>query len=191
MKIEFREEDHSYRVDGVLFPSVTQIIASANPEKEKFFKDDAAANFGRAVHKACNLYDKGLLNERTMDKKLVPYLYCWKMFLRQTGFEPTHIELLVCSIKYRFAGTLDYAGILNGKRTIVDIKTGTSVPRDACLQTAAYQIAYNEMFPANKVTQRMAVQLCPSGQPKITPHSDLRDKNVFLSMLSNLNWRKK
>lgn len=116
-------------------PTVTQIIGYFNPATD-YMNDDSALKFGSAVHETTRLFDEKNLNESTLDKHLKPYLNGWKKFL--SDFEPefNHIETRVENDFY--SGGLDRDGLIQVKKIVLDIKTG-SIQKGACgLQLAAY-----------------------------------------------------
>lgn len=43
----------------------------------------AAARFGTAVHRACELDDLGELDEATLDARLAGHLHAWRSFCRE------------------------------------------------------------------------------------------------------------
>ena len=80
--IEFRESDHSYWFDGIRVPGVSEIIEGAgltDPNAQKYYTK-FHADRGTAVHKACELYDKGILDEDSLDPEVVGYLEAYKKF---------------------------------------------------------------------------------------------------------------
>jgi hypothetical protein len=139
---------------------------------------------------ACQLYDQDNLNEKTLDHSLRPYLDGWAKFTDDKKVIFKEIEKPVCSTKYRFAGTPDRIGILDGFNTIIDIKSTAEFNPATALQTAAYQIAYNDN-PKFDAQRRMAVLLQPDGKYKIELYKDKSDASVFLSALSVYNWKRR
>ncbi len=184
--ITFDAKTHTYKLDGVVVPSVTQILGLANLYEfidKKLLK--RAADFGTAVHKATELYDEGRLNESNLDVALVPYLNGWKKFLNDTKFHVDLAEKLVYS-HHGYAGTFDRMGVLDSKNTLLDIKTSTVVPKTTALQLAAYQGAWEEMG-GNPVDQLMCVQLKPDSY-SIKVYNNPKDYFTFLTFLSVYKW---
>ncbi len=192
--VEFNERQHEYRVDGVRVPSVTQIIQEIflinffglSPEIIQH-----KANVGRLAHLATELYDQNDLDMETVDTALIPYLNGWVKFRQDTGFEPQEIELIAAHSVYSFAGRIDRVGIIGNDKVLLDIKTGV-VKKTDCLQTAGYQILYDEgKKVGDKIKKRMAVYLRGDGTYQVVPHTDKTDANVFLSCLSIVNFNKR
>lgn len=186
-KLVFDEIKHEYFLNGAKLPSVTKVLQGAGVidlSGIPLDKLEVARQRGIDVHSACELYDLNNLQEGYSN----PYLDAWIEFRRDTGFMPLEIEKFVYSARYRFAGTPDRVGMLN-KLTIVDIKTSEDLSPATALQTAGYELAYNEMN-GNKAKERVAVLLTAEGKYKIEPYRDKNDINVFLAALSIHNWKK-
>ena len=64
----------------------------------------------------------------------------------QTKLEITHTEVALISEKYKFGGTLD-AMLVNGRRSLGDVKTSNSIYADYLCQIAAYGVLWEENFP--------------------------------------------
>ena len=185
-KISFDPEKHEYRVNGIKYPNVTNILnpltdlSSVHPDILA-----RACEFGGHVHLACELYDHGNLDVDSLDPGLVPYLNGWKMFLDACKPKFAQVEERVFSERYRYAGTLDRAGIMDGKKSIIDIKSGLHYPATGP-QTVAYTKALEEMTGFRAV-RRYTVQLSPDNF-KLIQHADKNDFNIFLSCLNIHNY---
>lgn len=187
MIIDFRESDHSYRIDGIPVPSVTQVMQSANlVDYSKIPKDklEAAQKFGTAVHKATELYDRGILNFKTLHPNIVPYLEGWISFRRDFDVNIIGIEKRVGSALYMFAGMLDRKLGIDGKRWIYDIKTAHEDHPATAIQTAGYELADGE-----SIMNRGSILLKPDATYHVTQYKNKKDRAVFLSCLSIHNWK--
>ena len=186
MDIAFDSIKHEYRVFGEVQPSVTQILGLANSYE---FVDkqllEKACHFGTAVHRATELYDQKLLNISTLDVALIPYLEGWKKFLNDTKFKILDCEFKVAS-KRGYAGTLDRIGYLNDELTVLDIKTGSVIPKTTALQLAAYRGAYQEMT-GKPIAKRICVKLKPMDY-SITIYDNDYDFQIFLNFLTVHQW---
>jgi hypothetical protein len=186
----FEPVGHTYRLSGELVPSVTTILSDMGcipwyPDKA-FFK-----NRGQAVHDACALLVRDKLDLAATDKRLHGYIESFRKFKVRTGFHVEHIELPVWSVAYRVAGRLDYVGLLDGRRSVVDLKSGE--PADAAaLQTAAYTALAKESHGVT-ATRRLTLRLDPDGgDPKPEEYQDLAyDIQVFFSLSTGWHWRKR
>lgn len=182
--IEFEASSHTYRVDGVVRPSVTQIL---RPLESSFaFVDagvlEAARAFGQHVHKAIELFNLGELDEDALDPALAPYLAQWKKFIFETGFEWSIGEQLVYNALSRYAGRLDVMGLIRGRVWMIDLKSG-AVPKTAQLQTAGYSLA-----TTMKPRRRAALQLMPD-RYRFIVHEDLSDFAYFQSLVNLHHWK--
>lgn len=191
--LTFDEATHTYRYQGIEVPGVTSVL---KPLMNLQFVDpdllDAAAAFGVAVHKACELDDLDQLDEESLDPALGPYLAAWRLFCRDYEVEWHGIEEKVYHPQLRYAGTLDRRGLVRqrptlGYRTpaIVDIKSGTQLYPSVGPQLAAYHRALNE---SSVTTKRLAVQLKPDATYVAKWHEDPTDFAVFCSLLTLRNW---
>lgn len=110
INLVFSEEDHCYKLNNVVIPSVTQILKCcgiSDFSKVPIDVLERARLFGTAVHKACELFDKGTLDERTLDPNLWPYLDGWVACKKEYAFEFVENENPLVSTIYRVAGTPD------------------------------------------------------------------------------------
>ena len=194
--LEFHEEDHSYRLDGVSVPGVTsalQVISAAayahvDPEVLA-----AKAELGRAVHRLIELDCLGDLDVESLPAELVPYYVAWRQFLRTSGAEVVLSECKVYSRRYGYAGQLDLLLRLNGILSLVDAKCVVAVMPSTGPQTRAYEVALRECRPDVLVPdapcRRYALQLKPakvdevawSLHPFVYGAADLK---LFLSCLN-------
>jgi hypothetical protein len=182
------KSSHIYRLEGSILPGISGIIKAAGLVDTKWFTEYSREK-GSAVHLACQLYDENDLDEATLDPVIIPYLEGWKQFRSDTGFIPSIIERPLHSTIYRFAGTPDRAGIMNGVDVIPEIKTG-GISFVTGLQLAAQDILLSEAegFRAKK---RFAVQIKSNGTYKLTQYADPQDRVYFLSALSMYNLKAK
>lgn len=177
----FDPEKHQYFLNGLLLPSVTQILADMGFINRDFFTEQGKTR-GSFVHLATELDDKDELDEESLDDALLPYLTAWRLFKRESGLQIESIEKPVASGVYQFAGTLDRIGMLNGhNESILDIKSG-AVSSWVGLQLAGYEIAENKKY------KRYAVQLMDTGKYKLHQFNDRSDRQIFLSAVACWHW---
>lgn len=137
------------------------------------FCDDEAKWRGSEVHKIIELADRKTLDVQSIPSDLRGYYAAHQKFNRETGFIPIEIECKVESgIGVR--GRIDRAGIMKGKRTIIDFKTGTIDP------AVALQLCLGgHLLEPGTWFHRYGVQLCSDGKYHIKEfalmswHSDL------------------
>lgn len=186
MSLTFDADTHTYRWNGRVTPSVTQILkpltdfSSVPPDVLA-----AASAFGTAVHKCCELNDLGTLDESCLDPALVPYLKAWRNFSADHAVKWSHIEKPLHS-GMGFCGTADRFGIVDGQLSVVDIKSTAAIYPAVGLQLAAYQRLGldNGIVSVN----RYAVRLQGNGSYELQPFIRPTDLSVFASLLSLRNW---
>lgn len=191
--LQFDAANHRYTVGGERLPSVTEVLdplLELDGIPKHVLK--AAAEFGTHVHMACDLYDRGVLDEPALDPHLAPYLAAWKIFLKDTGAKVLATELRVLHPQLRYAGTLDKIVVWpNRKRARnaqLDIKSG-EVPRTVGPQTAAYADALRHTRPEFAGADRYAIQLRPDATYRLIKQNDPRDFHIFVSALNLHRWR--
>jgi len=190
MPLKFSKTSHTYTNDGLVVPSVTQVISGVGLTNFGGISPDIlqrAADFGTAVHRGCHLDDLGDLDELSLDPNLKPYLEAWRSFRGGMIFEA--IEQPLFHSGYGFCGTPDriakYYSTAHGKGmpAIIDLKTGTTVYPSTAIQLAGYAILAD--IPT---ARRLAVQLLPTGKFKVTEYTDRKDREIFLAALAVYKW---
>jgi hypothetical protein len=187
--IVFDEGEHKYYVDGVLRPSVTQIIYAAGLVSDQWWTDEARER-GRIVHAASHFADEGDLAIDTVEEKYRPYLNAWERFKIEAHFTPELIEHRIWHPAWGYCGTLDRTGRFDGGgRALIDLKTssGHGKPEDWWpLQLAGYIKALEAMGMETLGYRRINVTLHKDGTFKVHewPTGAFKDAwNTFLCAL--------
>lgn len=181
--IEFDRATHTYRVDGVVWPSVTQILSAFDHELDRVDEDvlNRKAVFGQAVHRACELDDAGILDESSVHPSVMPYLEQWRRFRREMQAEVLGNEHIVVNRLHCYVGTNDrLLRFGRFRRAVCDIKSGMRRPWHEW-QTAGYKVAADRYD--QPVDGRCCIYLSPTNY-KLVVHEDDGDCAVFLSMAS-------
>jgi hypothetical protein len=138
MNIEFIEESHTYLVDGVIVPSVTQIM---KPMSEAYYADipsfvlNNAAGRGTRVHKTIEMYEK--TGEMSTDEDVIPFLKNYLVAKKIHGFQPVEIEFQLT--EGTFAGTIDMLAEMDKELVIIDLKATSKFNKSlAEVQLAGY-----------------------------------------------------
>lgn len=182
--LTFDEATHTYRFGGNVVPGVTSVLSPLTDfSRVPPHVLEAASNFGKAVHMACELDDLGALDEAALDPALVPYLQGWRKFSRDYAVEWTLIEEPVYHATMNYAGTPDRFGNVKGEFTVVDIKSTAQLYPSVGPQLSAYANAKGTPF-----AKRLAVQLKADGTYVAKPYTDPTDWPVFASLLTLRNW---
>jgi len=187
--LEYFDEDHEYRIGGARVPSVTTVIGEHFPFTVPKEKLEFALAFGKAIHRATELHDRGTLNIETLDPRIVPYLDSWIEFKKQTGCEIVEIEHRVYDKVLRYAGTLDRVIRLDGNLGVLDLKRPKLDARVG-VQLAGYQACYRQTVGPVSL-RRWGLQLCPHENPiyRLREYKDKGDWNIFVACLTLHNWK--
>ena len=205
MLVDFNRERHVYSINGIVVPSVTQIL-----EEERFIDfsmvpdetlDQAKAR-GTYVHTVLHYYREGDFDIDDTDPRFRGYVdsaleYLARLNKRQlrdpeTG-QVAGVEFRFWHPRRMFAGTID------------DWKTGEPTDVAAALQTSAYELGLREglylnasgdlvgpLFPNHKKPiRRRAVKLFRDGKPaRPEPYEEVTDLGMFLNALSCVHFRR-
>lgn len=180
MDFRFNPEDHTYYLDGEQIPSVTDICSLLSG---KISVNDAvlqqAARRGTRVHEITELMDYGCdLGDIEIEPELVNYILAYFRFLRDYKPEWTMIEARLFSSGFSFAGTLDRFGTIDGKPTIVDIKTTEGASKATKIGWACQLAGYATLLGKSEA-RLWVVQLSKSGKYRVIKAEDLQSKYYF------------
>lgn len=118
-----------------------------------------AADIGKISHKWAELYFHGLEPELPPEdhpsRSCVLAILAW---VKDHSVKIIKTERPVYSIQYGVSGRLDGIAEIDGKKSILDFKTGNGVYVEARFQTAAYQEFYTEET-GEEIQQRAVIRL--------------------------------
>lgn len=149
--IEYIDEIHIYLYNGVIIPSVTQIL------QEKLFKDKykdvpeyilkKKAEYGSRVHLLIEKLEK---NEKFLIHKESVYiqeaLKQYEEIRVKNNIQVVSQEQIVC-YKGLYAGKYDMIAIVNGLKCLIDIKTTYEIDEEyLSWQLSMYELAIGEQF---------------------------------------------
>lgn len=148
-------------------PSVTGIIKSVNQDGE-FIVDDfsgvpveiveRAGNIGTAVHAAIEWGAE--LDRNTLPEEVNRHYKAYEKFMNEHEVVFQLMELaLIRTGKKPFAGTIDAIGNVDGKKVIIDWKTGRNVTFANKIQQAAYKHLLSEYEEKYKDYEKWIVKL--------------------------------
>lgn len=172
MVLTFDAETHTYTLDGIVVPSVTEITRFLHYQAEYADKEsrDRAARRGTAIHEATALLDYG--EEIEIENELSGYLIAWKQFKRDFHFDVYEIERVVGGKLWldeydtmgALCGTIDRVGFIEQTPVIVDIKTGSKINKLALqAQLSAYAILRATETDIDPIRNLLGVQLKKDG----------------------------
>jgi len=187
--IQFDPATHTYSVNGVGMPFVTGILTSCGLITGRRFMSQADSDRGTAVHKITEFYDKGTLDETTVDPRLVGYFNAYKRFLAEHNPVWGAIEKRVFS-PLGYCGSIDRIGTIGNRLTVLDIKTGVPCKWHG-LQLAGYAITtISEQIEFAEI-DRVSLHLADDGEYKMIHHGDPADMQYFLACLSVAQLKKR
>lgn len=193
-RLKFDPGPHRYTLDGMLIPSVTQVMEPHLPYAG-LPKDvrEAALLRGTLVHVLTEHYDARTFDSemRALAKEagLDGYIHAWGTYLNEHKVTILASEQRVYHTKYRYCGTLDRIveeAFTPGIAELVDIKTGELSPFYAW-QTAAYCAAVSE--GGITIPRRACVQLKADGTYRHHLYTAPEDWPAFLGALKVAEWR--
>ena len=190
-KLTFEEITHLYRrEDGLIIPSVTQILSQLGCYATQRFFTEEGRRRGTQVHSFAENIFKG--EPVKAPPEFEGYINALTDFQKDLFFEPKHIEYLVENRKLGFCGTVDLIGTIGNQNTvdvIVDIKSGAPDPTTG-LQLAGYATAFFEDLEDAKRIRRFALHLDKAGKYKILEYSGVELIETWLAALKFYKWRK-
>ena len=179
------DENHRYTLDDKKMDGLTSTIGEAGLISG--YGSDWYKQRGSFVHTATEYWDKGELDESTVDPQIKGYLESWKQFRKDQNYTPTHIEYQIYHPELMVGMKIDR---LPGP---IDLKAGVH-EHWHILQIAVHwaTLMCHGMYDLAKSPQD--VYLDPDGgPPKVKPYktSEMRDAfKVYASMLIYLRWRR-
>lgn len=191
-EIEFNEKDHIYMKNGIVLPSVTQIM---QPLYEQVYgKADSGASDngkskGKEIHRAIDDYcEFGMID---ISEEYKPYLDNFIRYIDEHQYEIVASEVMLCHPVYGYAGKIDII-VRNpkGEFVLIDNKTGD-------LQTKLHAVqlqAYTDMWSANKMPEiafKVALGLSDKGYKEHRYDKyDTKAKSVFDACYKIYKYRK-
>ena len=146
--IEFIEEEHLYLYDGIIIPSVSEILHFIFPDKYKNVDKEILnkkAEYGSTVHLAVECLEE--------DKKLPKLDKNQEFSIRQWQYlkEKNNISVIIQEqmIHYGniYAGRFDMVANVNGYLSLCDIKTTAVLDKEyLSWQLSFYELANESMY---------------------------------------------
>lgn len=145
--LEYDDESHTYIVDGVIVPSVTQILAVKFGNK--YAEIDAAtlqraAERGTAIHEAIETYCK------TGIESAIREVHNFRFLQKHYGFNVLENETPIIIIDKsipKAAGRLDLVLEIKGETALADVKTTATLDKEyLAYQLNLYRIGYMQSY---------------------------------------------
>lgn len=191
-EIIFNEAEHTYTKNGIVLPSVTQIM---KPLYDKvYMKADTTASDngkskGKEIHRAIDDYcEFGMID---ISEEYKPYLDNFIRYIDEHQYEIVASEVMLCHPVYNYAGKIDIiAKNPKGEFVLIDNKTGDLQPKLHAVQLQAY----TDMWSANKMPEiafKVALGLSDKGYKEHRYEKyDTKAKSVFDACYKIYKYRK-
>jgi len=191
-EIEFNEKDHIYTKNGIVLPSVTQIMQplyEAVYGKANMNASDNGKSKGKEIHRAIDDYcEFGMID---ISEEYRPYLDNFIRYIDEHQYEIVASEVMLYHPVYNYAGTIDII-VTNkkGEYGMIDNKTGDLQPKLHAIQLQAY----TDLWLANKMPEiafKVALGLSDKGykEHKYDKY-DTKAKSVFDACYKIYKYRK-
>lgn len=188
----FDASDHSYWLDGVRIPSATQLIDLGKIARGKPYYTQAHRDRGSAVHAMAMDYDLGVdLRDQLATTPHRGYVLAYMDIVRQ--IKPTtlsgdqgweEIEVPDYHPHFRYGVTKDRLGLVFGRHTVMELKSGTldkaSVGVQLALQALVAEVRHG--VPA-RMWQRLVATVKNSGRGTLDECNNARDFDTALTLI--------
>lgn len=131
--LQFFDKGHIYMLNGQRLPCVSDLCRFLHREIYKdapLWQMEAAADRGTKVHAATEALDK--TGRAEIEDEYLPYLQAYAAFRREHDVQWELIEHPDYHPAHRYAGTIDRYGMVDGFKTLLDIKTTYRVYKPLC-----------------------------------------------------------
>lgn len=143
--LEFIESIHEYIYQGVIIPSVSELINFIMPNKYKGIPErilNEKAEWGTRIHQAIESYENGLEKVLTELEQVT-----FEQYLKvkeKYNLNVLEQEKMIC-YEGRYAGRLDMVADVNYYRCLIDIKTTAKLDKESlAYQLGFYKLAYRK-----------------------------------------------
>jgi hypothetical protein len=155
--VEFFCESNYYLIDGMKYPRVTRVkgiiknpglvawqVAVGKKKANEIMKK--RGDFGTRIHKLIEItLNKEKVELNNYDEETQTTMRLFDVFLTEHDIKPELLEQHLwfkLSEEYRYAGTADFIGYVDGKLMLLDWKTSKAIYDDMWLQLSAYVVAF-------------------------------------------------
>lgn len=183
--LKYIDDGHIYMLDGERLPCVSDLCRFLSREIYRdapVWQMEAAADRGTKVHAAAEALDRS--GKAEIEVEYFPYLAAYAAFLREHNVSWDLIEYPDYHPIFRYAGTLDRYGRLDGKLTLLDIKTTYAVYKPLC---SASLNLYRKILEARgkQVDRLVILHLNKDGAYKLIPFEKDDDLPYALLILQS------
>ena len=184
--IEFVESEHVYIWDGVIVPSVTQVVGYAVGENYSGVPAAVLAQkaaYGTRLHEWCETWLFTGKDNPLMDETARTSADEFKDMVQRKNVVPKMAEKVV-GWQHKVCGRFDILAEVDGKTTLIDIKTNARFPKEYLqMQLSTYRLAIGETLGID-VEALAAIWLPKKKRAKWVDIEPLNDA-VVLSMVND------
>jgi hypothetical protein len=163
--IEFIEESHTYLIDGVITPSVSEILHFIFPDKYKNVNQkvlNQKAEYGSKVHEAIECLEQN----KDLAKLDINQEFSLGQYKRLK--EKNNIDVLmqeqIINYQTEYAGRFDMVAMVNGNLSLCDIKTTAQLDKEyLSWQLSFYELANMSMYHTEQFEKLYAIWLPKKG----------------------------
>lgn len=134
-----------------------QIIEEAG--KAHYKKSKTAADMGNIVHEWIAKHIAEENPTRPVNKSCLNAIDQFLKWEKEHNVRFLESEKVLYSIEQNYAGTMDFMAEVDGKVMIGDFKTSKAIYDEYWLQVAAYEQAYREEYPNQKIDGALIVRI--------------------------------
>lgn len=163
--IEFIEQEHIYLYDGVIIPSVSEILHFIFPDKYKNV-DKKILNkkglYGSKVHEAIECLEQN----KTLPELDIMQEFSIKQYMRLKEKYDIKVQAQEQMINYKdiYAGRFDMIAEINNLSCLCDIKTTAQLDKEyLSWQLSLYEFAFMNMYGGAKFDKLYAIWLPKKG----------------------------
>lgn len=163
--IEFIEDGHIYLLNGVIIPSVSEILRFIFPDKYKNVDSNVLnkkAEYGSVVHESVECLEQNKdLPELDLNQQFSLNQY---LRIKQKNDIKVIAQEQIINYLNWYAGRFDMIADVNGELSLCDIKTTAVLDKEyLSWQLSFYELAYMTMYGTNKFKKLYAIWL-PKGK---------------------------
>ena len=201
--IDFIEKPHIYLVDGVITPSVSEILHFMFPDKYSGIPDwilERKAKYGTKIHESIEMYEANIKTmsiqeafDVTIQAKELTYIQeaSLRQYLKLKGRYSIDVlkQEMMIQFEKKYAGRFDMIANVKGYLSLCDIKTTAELDEEYL----SWQLSYYELAMSKTFEKLYAIWLPKKGIGQIVeikrkPREVLIKKlNEFLEVYENGN----
>lgn len=187
-RVRYVDSRHEYSIDGVVMPSVSQIIKPlAGLDRVPQNMLQVAQMRGTYVHKCIEWLIDGTLDESSVDAGLMPYVDAFRRFRDHHAFRPIAQECITTHVPLWYAGRIDLLAEMGGDLWLIDYKTSNGQHAHYGCQLAGYDFALRSN--GVHVARRACLYLSQDGSWALREYNEDSHLRGFLACLGIRQWR--